>query len=407
MNPSPYLYAGIDPDVWQTLRHGLLARGQAEPQRLAGPADVSVAALVGVSHLFVDGPASRLQGVLDTIDTAGLGVPVVWIATDESRRAASPELLARVLEVWDWPAPQIAWLLPDEWVPQTLPESVLVAPDGIGPDEGARLAHLESGDYGTLGHSAQLQRFTDWVTAYFGFPIAFVNLVGRDMQSSLAQSGLPDDMVIEMPREMAFCQFVVAGNQPVLIPDIPQSQVFQDVGLAAMIGMQAYAGVPIVSGNELVMGSLCMVDTEPHAVTLTQVEVLSAVAAGVSEALHAPNPRDGRLQVSRPVFQRWVHAVLQDAQASERPLCLARLPGVAAEAAWAEGLDFITVTEDGDCLACLPQTTRASGEPRMVALLAALGDAGRPTLIEAGIGKPKPWLSAALDTLLGLGQGAF
>jgi GAF domain-containing protein len=392
---SPYLYAGINPQVWQTLRSGLLARGLAEPRQVPRPSDVSAETLRGITHVFVDGPSMRLQRVFDEIRAAGQAVPVIWVASEAEQSRARPELASLAAAVMDWTAAQLSWTLPGEVVQTNLPETPVLVPTGIGDYEEERLAYLESGAYETSGPTARLHRLTDWVAEYFGFPIAFVNLIGRENQTAKALAGMPEGMSMDMPREMSICQYVVAGNQPLVIPNIPESAFFKDAGIASMVGMEAYAGIPLVNEHQLVMGSLCMVDMQPHDVTLTQMEVLNALAKVVTESLDDASPEDGRLRLANGEFNRVLQALLQDAQASGKPLCVASLPTRAAEATWTTGLDLFTVSQNWDCLVCLPHTGRKEAEARLTALLSEVAITDRPIVVEAKPGQK--WMTVLGD----------
>jgi type IV secretory pathway VirB2 component (pilin) len=384
---SPFLYAGINPEVWQTLRYGTLARGQAEPRQVPRPADVGAATLAGISHIFVDGPALRLQRVLEEIEASGMSVPVIWIAREAERLRAHPDLVGRAAAVWEFPGPVLAWSLPGEAPLQALPETPVLVPEAVGEAEGERLAFLEAGAFETDGPDARLDRLTRWVTGYFGFPIAFVNLIGREMQMAKATAGLPEDMDMSMPKELSICQYVVAGNQPLVIPDIPQSTFFQDSGVAAMVGMQAYAGVPLLNDHDMVMGSLCMVDMEPHAISLTQLEVLHALAAVAAEALKEGRRTDGRLHMSSAAFHRLGRAIARDARDRHEPLSIGSLPDRAAAGEWDRDLEFLTLSDTMDCLVCLPRQDGKAARARLAGVAAALGLPAQSVVVASGQGE--------------------
>ncbi|MBC7545056.1 MAG: GAF domain-containing protein [Candidatus Sericytochromatia bacterium] len=402
---SPFLYAGINPQVWQIIRSGLLARGLAEPRQVPRPGDISAETLQGVTHVFVDGPSPRLQRVIDEVRAAGQAVPVIWMATEAEQSRAKPDLTQLAAAVLDWTAAQLAWTLPGEVLPTALPETPVLVPSGLGELEAERVAYLETGGYESSGPTDRLNRLTDWVAEYFGFPIAFVNLIGREMQIAKALSGMPEGMSMDMPKELSICQYVVAGNQPLVIPNIPESTFFKDAGVASMIGMEAYAGVPLVNEHQLVMGSLCMVDMQPHTISLTQMEVLTAVAKVVTDSLDDHTPDDSRLLLSGGSFNRLLQALLQDAQASGQPLCVASLPKRAAGAGWREGLEVFTVSTMWDCLVCLPQTTRKDATARLTEVLTEMGITVKPVIVEAQPGQKWMTLLSELTNQIRKAQG--
>ncbi|MEQ9305376.1 MAG: GAF domain-containing protein [Marinoscillum sp.] len=94
-------------------------------------------------------------------------------------------------------------------------------------------------------------------------PIALVTLVMEQVQFFKAHYGLPQELATARgtDRDVSFCQFVVNSGQPFELSeakgaDVPQQMVEE-------YGIRAYLGMPILS-NGTVVGSLCVLDTQPH-----------------------------------------------------------------------------------------------------------------------------------------------
>lgn len=370
---SPFLYAGVNPAVWQMLRDGALARGQGEPRQVPRPVDVNPDTLAGVTHVFVDGPALRLQRVLEEVDACGGAQPVIWIASEVERRRAPAALVARAADVWHFTGPALAWTLPGETALPPVPETPILVPGAVGEAEGERVAFVEASAFATAGPDARLQRVTEWARRFFGFPLVLVNLVGRDTLTHTAGAGMPADLAPTVPRDGTLCQFVVAGNQPLVIPDFDRSEVFRDHPLVATKGLQAYVGVPLRNAHQFVLGSLCLLDSQAHPVSLSQIEVLHALAAAAGEALQERRPADGRLQVSPETFHRLGRALARLGREWYEPLSVARLPAAGAAGAWDQDLEVFACDDAGDCLVCLPQTTVEAARARVTAVAAAVG----------------------------------
>ena len=368
---ATFIYSGIDREIRDTLKAGLLLRGLADLKQVFRPEWLTATVLSSAKAVFVDGPDIRARNVHARTAEAKASVPVIWIASPSQRYLAQSDVAEWTEAVWEWPFLVSGEPLDSVILQDTLVETPVLERSGVGEGEEERLAFLEQAGYESSGPNPRLQRIVDWVTAYFAFPLAFVSVIGREMMTAKVSSGLPEGTVFAMPREMAVCQYVVAGQQPVVIPDVQASAFFKDSAFAEN-GFHAYAGAPLINEQDLAMGTLCMMDMQPREMTLTQVDVLRALSTAVVEHL---DDRTGsaQLRFSRQRFHRIGRTVHADALSVHQPLSLASLPGAAIDWVGQSGLDFCTVADDGRCLVCLPQSTKAEARTRLAATLAEAG----------------------------------
>ncbi|MAE87440.1 MAG: hypothetical protein CMB80_32195 [Flammeovirgaceae bacterium] len=116
-------------------------------------------------------------------------------------------------------------------------------------------------------------------------PIALVTVVMEQVQFFKAHYGLSEELAKSRgtTRDVSFCQFVVDTQNPLELvdakgmPGIPQNIVEEH-------GVRAYLGMPIKSHNQ-VIGSLCVLDTEPHSFTDDEKENLRRLADLVNDRL--------------------------------------------------------------------------------------------------------------------------
>ncbi|MBC7541111.1 MAG: GAF domain-containing protein [Candidatus Sericytochromatia bacterium] len=367
-----FVYSGIDREIRDTLKAGLLVRGLADLQQVFRPDWLTATLMARTKSVFVDGPDVRVRNVLSRTSVAGSPVPVIWIASAAQRDLAKPDVREQVNAVWAWPFLVSGQPLDSVAQLETVVETPVLVPSGVGEAEDERLAFIDTAGLETSAPSPRLQRIVDWVTAYFNTSLAFVNLIGHEMQTAKVSSGLPDGLVVDMPRELSICQYVVSGQQPVIVPDVLASDFFRDAGVAAMIGVQAYAGMPLVNEQDMALGSLCMMDMEPREMALTEVDVLRAMAAAVIDHLEETNSVP-QLRFSRQRFHRIGRALLADATRLGEPLSIASLPGSVVDHVAQAGLEFCTVSDDGGCLVCLPRTNKADARERLAAILNQTG----------------------------------
>jgi diguanylate cyclase (GGDEF)-like protein/PAS domain S-box-containing protein len=151
-------------------------------------------------------------------------------------------------------------------------------------DEAARLARLR--DLAVMDTSNEplfdaLAKAAAWIT---GRPIALISLVDRDRQWFKANVGLTDTR--QTPRDQAFCSYTILDDQLLEVSDALLDERFVDNPLVTgPPGIRFYAGAPIVLHDGLRMGSLCVIDNQPGALTDVQREALRELARAVSEAL--------------------------------------------------------------------------------------------------------------------------
>ena len=118
-----------------------------------------------------------------------------------------------------------------------------------------------------------------------GAPIALVSLVLDHIQLFKAQSGLPPDLAAARAtdRESSFCQFVVRDGRPFEVGDAA-SDLRVPRQLVEQYSIRAYLGMPVRIGGAVV-GSLCVIDTEPHVFTEEQRATLARLAELVTTRL--------------------------------------------------------------------------------------------------------------------------
>ncbi|MGC4252778.1 MAG: PAS domain-containing protein [Sphingobium sp.] len=125
-------------------------------------------------------------------------------------------------------------------------------------DRAALLAQydLDAGGFATL------DRITDFAAALCDAPIAMVSIVEDARQRFLARTGLDAG---EMPREFSFCAHAMREDGIFLVPDARSDPRF--AGNALVTGaphVRFYAGVPLVDGDGMPLGALCVIADRPR-----------------------------------------------------------------------------------------------------------------------------------------------
>ncbi len=152
-------------------------------------------------------------------------------------------------------------------------------------NESARLAALDQYEILDTAPEPAFDDLTRLAAHIMGVPIALVSLVDRDRQWFKSRYGLA---ATSTSRDISFCGHVVALDQPLVIPDTRRDVRFADNPLVLGAPLiRFYAGIPLRTSDDLVLGTLCTIDRVPRAVTDAQLEMLQLLANQVVEQLES------------------------------------------------------------------------------------------------------------------------
>ncbi len=142
----------------------------------------------------------------------------------------------------------------------------------------------------------ELQTIVNDAAGGLSAPIALVTLVLERIQFFKAHYGLPEDLAISRAteRDVSFCQFVVRGGEPFEVENAEEDERVPQ-HLVKSYGIKAYLGIP-VKVNQVVTGSLCVIDTKARTFSGDERQKLTELAELVSQRLEAlsaqrTNPR--------------------------------------------------------------------------------------------------------------------
>ena len=116
-------------------------------------------------------------------------------------------------------------------------------------------------------------------------PIALISLVDRDRQWFKARIGLD---VQETPRHMAFCAHAILDKHLFEVPDARADERFANNPLVNdNPGVRFYAGMPLITSDDLCLGTLCVLDCEPRVLSARQRDSLRDLAKLVTSLLES------------------------------------------------------------------------------------------------------------------------
>ena len=109
-------------------------------------------------------------------------------------------------------------------------------------------------------------RLTRMVSRLLGVPTALVTLVDKDRQFFKSQVGLGKEWARKRQTDLShsFCQWVVAGQEPVIVHDARDHPVLRSNLAIQNLNVIAYAGVPLYAEGGEPLGSFCAIDSSPR-----------------------------------------------------------------------------------------------------------------------------------------------
>ena len=151
------------------------------------------------------------------------------------------------------------------------------------------------------------ERFVRLVRRQLGVPVALVSLVDAQEQVFPGAAGLPEPYAStrRTPLSHSFCQHVVAAAEPLVVEDAHEHPLVRDNLAIRDLAVVAYAGMPLVDADGMVVGSLCAIHDRPHRWSDDELAVLADLADACSSELQLRTMRDRADQAARRAAEQW------------------------------------------------------------------------------------------------------
>lgn len=151
------------------------------------------------------------------------------------------------------------------------------------PDEAERLQALRDLLILDTDPEDPFDAITVFCQSRFGVRTALVSLVDENRQWFKSARGLD---VRETPRDISFCGHTILGDGPLVVPDARRDQRFADNPLVTgPPHIRFYAGAPLRLENGMTVGTLCLIDPDPHTLQPEDLRDLQDLAQTVVREL--------------------------------------------------------------------------------------------------------------------------
>ena len=169
-------------------------------------------------------------------------------------------------------------------------------------------------------------------------PIALISLVDAERQWFKSRVGLTTS---QTPRSVSFCGHAILEEDVMVVPDTAADPRFADNPMVTgEPNVRFYAGAPLLTPGGHALGTLCVIDRVPHALTPGQLDALRALARQVVAQLELRR----RLQEEREEAKQ----ALEERDTTLR-LIVNQMPAVL----WSTDTDLRLTSSDGAALTAL------------------------------------------------------
>lgn len=154
----------------------------------------------------------------------------------------------------------------------------------IPHNESERLKKLEFFDLLNLGKDPQFDVFAETACLIADCPSSLISIMESEMQTVQSCVGLEIDSV---ERENTICQYSIASGEIVIINDTLVDERTRLNPFVLQGGIRFYVGIPFFDDEHFALGTICLIDYKPRAITDNQITALKKLSDVISKLLTA------------------------------------------------------------------------------------------------------------------------
>src|ERR1700730_13362138 len=146
----------------------------------------------------------------------------------------------------------------------------------VPPNEADRLRALRSYRILDTKPEERFDELTQLAALICGVPISLIPLVDSHRPWFKKACGLAFQ---ETPRAQAFCTHAIMQPEMFVVPDAAKDEGFaQNPLVTGDLHIRFYAGAPLATRDGHLLGTLCVIDHQPHTLTDAQTKALEILS---------------------------------------------------------------------------------------------------------------------------------
>ena len=161
------------------------------------------------------------------------------------------------------------------------------SPAAIPSNEVRRLEAVRKTGVMDVANEELFLIYTELAKEISNMPVSYTGLIDEERQYMLCHVGLSKDRPDSAPREKTFCQFALNSTDPILVEDCSKDERFKNHPVVTGDPyVKFYGGFPLVTQGGLILGTLCVVDTElGKKLDNNQITLIQKLAARLAHQL--------------------------------------------------------------------------------------------------------------------------
>ena len=198
-------------------------------------------------------------------------------------------------------------------------------PYPVPANEAERLRTLRAYKILDTKPEERFDELTQLAALICGTPISLISLIDANRQWFKSRFGLD---LRETPRAQAFCTHAIMQPEMFVAPDASKDERFaQNPLVTGDLHVRFYAGAPLAARDGNLLGTICVMDREPHTLTDAQKKALQILGRLVIANIELKSD----LQDLRDALAREATENTSTAPSANLDEIISRLQGVASD----------------------------------------------------------------------------
>lgn len=156
--------------------------------------------------------------------------------------------------------------------------------DLLPPNEPERVLALDRYQIFNVPKEKAFDNIVSLAQSIFNIPIAHLSFLDSKHEFVMASEGLGEMGLV--PREESICALTVLRAEAVIIEDVLEDPLLSSHPyVVGEFGLRFYAAAPIITPDNYVIGTICLVDQKPRKLTEHEIKILKELAKVSMEQL--------------------------------------------------------------------------------------------------------------------------